>query len=166
MSDFIMMVGLPGCGKSNFVDNMRKSNPKLFEGEFPQCVVISLDNNVLELGGDISQDSYTKYREHAQALVLEQLQDAFSNDQSIIVDMSKVSRIARKKYGLETAIDYGYKCTAIVFNLTDVELKRRFNKRHAETGKDVPFEVLSELIVRCQMPTTEEGFDQISVITE
>ena len=58
----------------------------------------------------------------------------------------------------------GYRKIAVVWSLTDAEWKRRFNKRKAEVGKDIPQNVLDNMAKDFTMPNKTEGFEQIIVI--
>jgi gluconate kinase len=52
-----------------------------------------------------------------------------------------------------------YRMIAVVFKIPDVEeLERRLNSR---PGKHIPNHVMKSMINGFQMPTVEEGFDEI-----
>jgi len=58
-----------------------------------------------------------------------------------------------------------YRKVAIIFKVSDSELKKRLDKRGKETGKVIPDEVIKRMKSKYEAPTKEEGFDEIKTIS-
>jgi len=103
MPEFIMMVGLPGCGKSHFIRNMKKSHPSLFNKDNPaRYVVLSSDDNITQLGGSLSyNEAFKLFGQKASEQFQQQLETALTNKMNIIVDRTNISKSARRNSGLE-----------------------------------------------------------------
>ena len=85
----------------------------------------------------------------------------FANLWNVIWDQTNLTPKIRKGK-LQQA--KGYRLLAVVWTLTDAEWSKRFDKRKAEVGKDIPAHVLKSMSNQFTMPTKAEGFEKITVI--
>ena len=157
MPNLIMLVGVPGTGKSTWIRKFKQKNPN------ENWVVVSSDDVLDELGRDegISyQDSFEKYSGFAQKEMYRRAEKAIQNGDNVIWDQTNMNKKARRKK-LNMFPD-SYTKQAVVFVVSDPEVKRRLEKREKETGKHIPDHVMKNMAASYQAPTKEEGFSKIS----
>ena len=158
MAELIMLVGVPGSGKSTWV----KSNAFDLGG----YALISMDNNIEELGkseGLLYGDAFNKYSGVAARMMKEQLKVAMENRQNIVWDQTNLTVKSRTKKLKVVPDDYNK--TAVVFEVDGPELERRRALREDASGKVVPPFVLQRMQASYARPTKSEGFDVIRIIT-
>lgn len=157
--ELIMLVGIPGSGKSTWIRNHMAANPE------KDYVVISSDDIIEELGTAAGmttyQEMFAKFSGQAMGMMKQRAKEAFENRRNIIWDQTNLTPKTRKGK-LVQAKDY--RKFAVVWTLTDAEWGRRFNKRKAEIGKDIPANVIKSMSQQFTMPTKAEGFEKITVI--
>ena len=159
MPDLIMLVGVPGCGKSFWIEHM----PDIFKNKY---TVISMDYFIEELGkpeGLNYSDSFDKYAGVAARKMKEQLKEALKNRENIIWDQTNLTIKSRRKK-LNVVPD-DYTKIAMVFEIDGPELEQRRALRESATGKTVPAFVLQRMQASYARPTKSEGFDSIKIIT-
>ena len=166
MAELIVMVGVPGSGKSTYIKQINKDS---------KYTVISLDDRIEDLArenelfnekGHIDYNKAFKiYLKDANRLHMYSIKDAFDNEKDIIWDQTNMSVKSRRKIFSNLPKCYT-DISAVVFSLTDVEWKKRFHNRKQLTGKSVPMEVVEQMFRNFEMPTKEEGFTKIKVIKE
>lgn len=157
MVELIMLVGVPGCGKSTWVETFDES------GKF---TVISMDYFIDELGaheGLSYKDSFEKYAGVAARKMKEELKRAFKANEPIIWDQTNLTVKSRKKK--LKVVPEGYTKIAQVFEIDGPELERRRTFREDDNGKTVPAFVLQRMEASYARPTKSEGFDTIKIIT-
>lgn len=157
MVELIMLVGVPGCGKSTWVESFNDA------GKF---TVISMDNIIESMGapeGLSYSDAFDKYSSVAARKMKEDLKVAFKNNENVIWDQTNLTvKSRRKKLNM---VSDGYLKTAVVFEIDAYELEKRRALRKDTTGKTVPPFVLRRMQVSYARPTKSEGFDHIKIIT-
>ena len=166
MSELIMMVGLPGCGKSTWIKNFKEAHPEFFEGDDPAYVVISLDDVIMEMGAEEGlsySEAWERFTGAASKVMKERARNAFAATKSILWDQTNLTVKVRRK-ALTPALNAGYNCKAVVFSLLDSELKKRTDQRKVETGKEVASWIVNNMARSYEAPSKEEGFSIISYI--
>ncbi len=156
MPKYIMLIGLPGSGKSTWVKNFLKNAKEKY-------VIISSDDIIEELGGleNLSYaDAFKKYSNIAMKEMFRRFSAAIANKANIIHDQTNLT----KKTRLEklSKIPAYYKKEAVVFHVDDVELQKRLEKRLKEINKKIPNHVMDSMKNSYEPPTKEEGFDEIT----
>lgn len=156
MSELIMLVGLPGSGKSTYI---KKINA---DGKY---AVISSDDILDEIAAEKGlsySEAWSKYVGNAASEMMRRAKAAVKNDKPIIWDQTNLTPKSRKK--AFAILPAHYDAKAVVFSIDDLELKRRLDKRAKETGKVIPDHVMKDMSRRYVAPTKSEGFSEIKYI--
>lgn len=150
MKTAYILVGVPGAGKSTWVKNQFWAS---------DCVYISTDTYVdkhAQDQGKTYNEVFKDYMPTAVSLMAQAVVDASKNDQSIIWDQTSTSVKSRKK---KFQMLPGYKMIAVVFSTPNKEeLAKRLASR---PNKNIPQEIVDSMIDNFEMPTREEGFDEV-----
>jgi predicted kinase len=163
-----MLVGLPGSGKSTYVDNMVKAY-KAFTAEEIPVYVISLDRMI--------EKTMTPGESYAEAFLRVQHSGELKEmDKQLYVDAARYAAMAgpivviwdqtnltikTRKRKLDIFPTNTWTRYAVPFRPSMEEWQRRLNKRKDETGKTIPDYVLEEMSKSYEDPTEAEGFDMI-----
>lgn len=150
MSKVYVLVGVPGAGKSTWVENQLWAK---------DCVYVSSDKLIeeeAERQGKTYNDVFKDYVNEAISLMLDQVIAARSEGKDIIWDQTSVNVKSRKK---KFSMLPDYEHIAVVFDTPPLEeLERRLSNR---PGKNIPKEVVDSMIKTFEMPTEEEGYKEI-----
>lgn len=150
MSRVYVLVGVPGAGKSTWVENQLWAK---------DCVYISSDLLVEEEAarqGKTYNDIFKDYINEAISLMLNKVLEAREEGKDIIWDQTSVSVKSRKRK-FQMLPDYEH--IAVVFDTPPAcELIHRLASR---PGKSIPWEIVSSMIKNFEMPTEEEGFREV-----
>jgi predicted kinase len=150
MSKVYVLVGVPGAGKSTWVNNQEWAK---------DCVYISSDQLIdeeAERQGKTYNDVFKDYVNEAISLMLDQVITAREEGKDIIWDQTSVSVKSRKKK-FQMLPDYEH--IAVVFSTPPAdELTKRLASR---PGKSIPYEIVSSMIDNFEMPTEEEGYKEV-----
>lgn len=145
-----ILVGVPGAGKSTWVQNQKWAS---------ECSYISTDQWVdleAERTGKTYSEVFADYMPKAVDLMLRKVELAKEANMHIIWDQTSTSVNTRAK---KIRMLPGYNKIAVVFRTPPLEeLMRRIDSR---VGKDVPAKVILDMIEKWEEPTHEEGFNEI-----
>lgn len=151
----IVLVGVPGSGKSTWINQFLASSNK-------QYVVLSSDAVIEEIAAakgltyaDVFKDSIGI----ATGRVKARFREAMNNRENFIIDQTNVSK--KKRRGIIQQLPKGYIAKAVVFNTEDSVVKERLKTRAAATGKHIPDFVMKDMYDRWETPTRDEGFAEI-----
>jgi len=149
MSRVYMMIGVPGSGKSTWINSQDWAR---------DCVLVSTDKLIeLEAGrqGKTYNEVFKDYIDEANRLIMEDVKAAVAEGKDIIWDQTNTSRKSRKS---KLAMMPGYYKIAVVFATPETEeWQRRINSR---PGKMIPEGVLKAMAVGLQVPAEGE-FDEV-----
>jgi predicted kinase len=150
MSKVYVLVGVPGAGKSTWVENQLWTK---------DCVYVSSDlfiEEEAERQGKTYNDVFKEYVNVAIGLMLDKVIAAREEGKDIIWDQTSVSVKSRKKK-FQMLPDYDH--IAVVFDTPPAsELMKRLASR---PGKNIPWEIVNSMINNFEMPTEEEGFKEV-----
>ena len=144
-----MLVGIPTSGKSTFSNQQKYS----------KYIRISSDDILQEVAKERQQSYNTVFKGNirfAQIAMMKVLRKAIEDGKSIIWDQTNTSKKQRKEKLKH--IPAHYKKTAVYFI---VDLKTALQRNTQRPGKVIPPEILERMIKEYELPTLEEGFDEI-----
>ena len=149
MPEAIFLVGIPTSGKSTF-----SNNPK-----YKDYIRVSSDDILQEVAKERQQSYNTVFKGNirfAQIAMMKVLRKAIEDGKSIIWDQTNLTKKQRREK-LKHIPDT-YKKTAVYFI---VDLKTALKRNTQRPGKVIPPEILERMIKEYELPTLEEGFDEI-----
>jgi predicted kinase len=153
---FIMLVGLPGSGKSTW----RNSVENLSEYE-----IVSSDDYIDKIALREGK-TYTEVFDSAVKEASREMQITFdkaiADKKHIIWDQTNLS--AKKRKGVLSRLPKGYLSIAVVFEVELDVIKARIKKRAEETGKNIPEFVIINMLKTYEKPTVGEGFNKIITV--
>jgi predicted kinase len=149
MAKLYMLIGVPGSGKSTWINNQDWSK---------DCALISTDK-LIEIEatrlGKTYNDVFKDYIKQATQIMTQEVEAAVLAGQDIIWDQTNTGRDARKSK-LAQVPNY-YKIAVVFATPESEEWQRRLNNR---PGKSIPPAVLSAMARGLQLPTEDE-FNEI-----
>lgn len=148
MTNFYMLVGLPGSGKSNIAKKIKEENPKI--------QILSSDALRKELWGDenIQGDNTALFKE-----LHNRIKFYLKSGIDCIYDATNISSKRRMAFlnELKRFKDINKVC---IFALTSIEKCFRNNKQRE---RQVPEEVIRNMYLRFDVPQYREGWDNIII---
>lgn len=159
-----MLCGLPGSGKSTWVDNHKhelRIDPK-------DIAVISTDDiieTIAHLHGMTYNEVFNDISySFAEKISYQLAQKHFKTKKIIYWDQTNLTLKSRaKKLAL---VPEGWQKIAVNFNISNSVLRNRLEKRAKESGKTIPEHVINNMINSYVAPSNEEGFNNILLIPE
>lgn len=152
MPTLYMLVGVPGSGKSTWLNNNKSENG----------VVVSSDDHVERLAakqGQTYSQAFDAVIGQASSHMQKDLRDAVKAEKDIYWDQTNIGANSRKKKLKQ--IPNTYRKVAVFFPTPDdAEHERRLASR---PGKTIPSHVIKSMANNLQVPSKEEGFDSIVV---
>lgn len=150
MAKCYQLIGVPGAGKSTWIENQSWAK---------DCVIVSTDNHVeayAKSEGKTYNEVFKDYMPTAVDLMAKDVVEAREQGKDIIWDQTSTTiNSRRRKFNMLR----DYEHIAVVFATPEMtELKRRLASR---PGKNIPSEVMVQMIKGFQIPTKDEGFTEI-----
>ena len=149
MPEVIFLIGIPTSGKSTF-----SNKPK-----YKEYVRVSSDDILQEIAKERQQSYNTVFKGNirfAQIAMMKVLRKAIESDKSILWDQTNLTKKQRREKMKN--IPSHYKKTAVYFV---VPLETALKRNTQRPGKVIPPEVLERMLKEYELPTMEEGFDEI-----
>jgi predicted kinase len=154
MSKCYQLIGVPGSGKSTWIKN---------QVQLLGLTVVSTDNFVEAYAaaqGKTYNEVFHEYMPEAVKLMTEQVQVARGAGHDIIWDQTSTTVASRRR---KFRMLPKYEHFAVVFTTPEPdELDRRLMSR---LGKSIPKHVMDRMIRDFEMPTLDEGFVDIKVVS-
>lgn len=150
----ILLIGPTLSGKSTWIRN-----------NYPNVNVISRDEIVMEVAGTRDYNKAFDIVDHklVDKVLAERLTEANSTKTSTIIDMTNMT-VKRRAQTLRYFDDSFYKVAVVFPLLSDDEYQKRNIDRNAKENKWIPPNVIKSMIDSFQVPTPEEGFDNIILL--
>ena len=144
------LIGVPGSGKSTWVDSQIWSLT---------CVCVSTDKWVEVYAKEVGKtysEVFTDFMPTAVDLMAKEVVAAREAGRDIIWDQTSTTLASRaRKFNMLP----DYEHIAVVFKTPELDvLKERLASR---PGKEIPWDVVQYMITNWEEPTIEEGFTQI-----
>ena len=145
MTEFIMLVGLPGSGKSTYAEELKKEGYHIH----------SSDAIREELTGDVNtQDKNTEIF----SILHSRIKGDLKNRKSCVYDATNMNMKRRVAFLKELEkINCIKEC--VLFLIPIEECKKRNSKR----SRKVPDEVIDKMVKQFDVPMDYEGWDEISI---
>lgn len=151
MSKLILACGVPGSGKSTWIQN-NKSEADLW---------VSRDK--IRFDKLKEDDDYFAYEDEVFEQFLEEIRRGLEMDKTVFADATHLNKKARAKV-LNRVAKFADEVEAIVI---DVHLETALERNDNRTGRAfVPRGVIRRMYFQMEVPTAEEGFDKITIIRE
>ena len=150
MPNLYMLIGVPGSGKSTWVSTQDWATdiPVVSSDRF-------IDDHAREQDKTYNE-VFKDYAPIAMRLMENQVLICQANNRDIIWDQTNTSAKSRKS---KLAMLPNYHKVAIVFQTPEKEEHAR--RLASRPGKHIPANVMSSMISSLQLPTEEEGFNEI-----
>lgn len=149
---FIMMVGVPGCGKSTFIRSLGQN-----------IMIASTDDMIeekaLQAGKTYSQIFDKINHKHLKLDMIRDIKKAIVDRHHVALDRTNMSRKTRSEF-IDLFPD-NYTKVCLNFSIDDKVLRERLKARAEATGKVIPEFVLFNMFKSYNPPIKDEGFDII-----
>jgi predicted kinase len=151
--ELIMLVGLPGCGKSTY----RKPHAMDF---------ISSDHFIEEFAqaaGKTYGEVFAGFAKQAEVLMYAHMDDLLANGtRQIVWDQTNLNAKTRQKklQKFNEAGGKDYRKIALFFE-PDMQLTLARNEERRAFGRDIPLHVLESMYDSIEVPKKAEGFDYV-----
>jgi len=151
MTTLYVLVGVPGSGKTTWIGR------QMFD--WTNTVIVSTDHHVEQYARSIGKtysEVFKDYMPTAVDLMAKTAVDAFKNNKVVIWDQTSTTATTRaRKLRMAPA---HYKKVAVVFKTPNADTHAKMLNR---PGKEIPTEIVQDMIDKFEYPTVEEGFDSI-----
>ncbi|XP_037091309.1 heterogeneous nuclear ribonucleoprotein U-like protein 1, partial [Pollicipes pollicipes] len=159
----IMMVGLPGAGKTTWANKYTEDNPEMKINILgTNCLI-----DKMKVMGLPRKKNYHGRWDQLIAMCtrcLNTLLDmACKRRRNYIIDQTNVYQSAQRRKMRNFA---GFKRRAVVIVPTDEEFKKRIEKRTSEEGKDVPDSAVLEMKAAFKLPDVGDYLDEVEFLEE
>ncbi len=143
-----IMVGLPGVGKSTYIENNLKN-----------ITVHSSDQIIEDYAksiGSTYDDVKLDYSDQAIKIFRQNISNSIRNNETFIVDRTNMTKKSRRS--VISSLPKKYNLEAIVIEVDDITHKNYLNSRKTKT---IPDSVIDNLKKIFEFPIPEEGFTKI-----
>lgn len=152
----IMLVGVPASGKSTWINEFV---------DHQECTILSTDDYIQGIAntkGKTYNEVFQTHIKEATKWMNDIAKYAFFNDRNVVWDQTNLTAKSRKAK-LEMVPKH-YKKIAVYFETPNAEEhKRRLESR---PGKTIPAHILKNMIESTEIPSHDEGFDNVLVYKE
>jgi tRNA uridine 5-carbamoylmethylation protein Kti12 len=152
---FVMMAGPPCSGKTTFSKNL-DGFVRISTDDYIEAMAEKLGKPYSEIFEDHISDAI----EHMMA----SLYDAIDKGQNIVLDQTNLSRKTRMSKLREIPKDYSK--SIIYLDIGYGSLLDRNQERFEKTGKLIPDKVLQRMAVQAEIPTEDEGWDNVNIVIQ
>jgi protein phosphatase len=151
MSKLIMMVGVPGSGKSTWVQNNKSETDVLVSRDAIRFAMLKEDEDYFAHESEVFNEFIWR------------IADALAEDKTVIADATHLNKKSRALV-LDKVRKLADEIEAVVI---DVDLVTALERNDNRTGRAfVPRGVIRRMYFQMEAPTKEEGFTKIRIIKE
>jgi predicted kinase len=151
-----IMVGVPGSGKSTWIDDNNSWTSRC------NVCVVSTDEFVEEYAASVGKtysEVFQEYMPTAVELMAAAVVKAREAGCDVVWDQTSLTVASRRK---KFRMLPGYRHIAVVVQTPEPEeLRRRLASR---PGKNIPWEVVERMMDQFEMPTEEEGYSEVWIV--
>merc|ERR1719262_518691 len=158
-AEFVLMAGLPACGKTYWAQKHMEANPA-------KSYVLLGTNSVIDQMKVVNLNRQRNYAERWEELISQatpifnkMVEIAGKTPRNFILDQTNVYKNARRRKAAAFK-EFGKRTCVTIVNDEEV-LAQRTEKREREEGKFVPVEAVNEMRANFVCPELEDGFDEI-----
>merc|ERR1719453_882389 len=158
-AEFIMMAGLPGCGKTYWAQKHMDANPQ-------KSYVLLGTNAVIDQMKVMNLNRQRNYADRWEELISQAtpifnklVEIAGKAPRNIILDQTNVYKNARRRKA-GAFRDFGTRVCATIVN-DEEQLAVRTEKREREEGKFVPVEAVGQMRSNFVAPELDDGFTEL-----
>lgn len=157
--EVIVLVGLPGIGKSYVIKSIMDQNPSR------DYTIVSSDNiidSIAESQGKTYSEVFDRVYKRAAAEMNENASDAIKGRKDIIWDQTNLA--PGKRASILNRLPKEYYKKAVVITADEDVHNSRLKTRAETEGKTIPPHVINNMRKSYVEPTKAEGFDEIVFI--
>ena len=151
MTTLYVLVGVPGSGKTTWIGR------QMFD--WTNTVIVSTDHHVEQYARSVGKTYSEVFKDYMPTAVDKMAQaavDAFKANKVVVWDQTSTSVSTRaKKLRMAPA---HYTKIAVVFETPRKDIHDKFLNR---PGKEIPTDVIQDMISNFVYPTLDEGFDKV-----
>jgi len=150
MPKVYVLVGVPGSGKSTWVNNQDWTK---------DCAYISTDHyveNQAKIECKTYSEVFNDFMPFAVKMMANDVVKARTEGKDIIWDQTSTTILSRKKK-FHMLPEY-YHIAVVLGTPPEEELKQRLSSR---PGKEIPWDVIANMIANFDMPSENEGYKEI-----
>ena len=152
-SSIYVLVGAPGSGKSTWMAKYLIDNEAMIVSTDTELERIAVEKGISY--GQAFKESYGS----AEKAAKRKFSEAIEANQNVIWDQTNMSSKKRRK--ILSQVPNRYNKVAVVFQLDRDVLNERLAIRAKETGKFIPQSVVDDMLRVFEMPSTDEGFNEV-----
>lgn len=154
-NEAVILIGPPGCGKSSFLEKNIETYREYEIISFDE--ILKFYQNIYDIPYNQCYQLFGKdcYKEMDKEIEL-----CIERHSNFVLDFTNLTTISRKR-NIEKMKLAKYRITGIYFKWYHQMLVDRVAKREQETGKYIPENVLEYMIKAYEIPSVEEGFDEL-----
>jgi predicted kinase len=154
MANLIMMIGVPGSGKSTVAAEIKR------KGYYERVSTDDYIEQRAASNGKTYSEVFKQYIDAATAHADEVTLKAIRNRQNIIIDQTNLTVAARRdKLAKFHGVWNSYQKIAVHVLTPPWPILN--NRLAARSGKDIPADVINSMATRLELPDFEEGFDEV-----
>jgi predicted kinase len=149
MQNWILTVGLPGSGKSTWVND--------YVSTHPNTIVLSTDNIIESLckeQGLTYDQGFQQFIKQATKMFNEQMVNAYKHDGDVIIDQTNLS-IKSRSTKLKN-VPQQFNKMAVIVRCEDDKLTKRLYERSINTGKTISKHIIDSMRKSFQEPSMNE----------